>query len=98
MHKVEHHLSHICSSYYCSDFEGSSAGMSFDGSGDNVSLMMARCEGNNIQILDKIFFPNSLGHFYTALCQFIGFDRYGEEYKVMGLAPYGEPNYINQLK
>ena len=97
VHKVEHHLSHICSSYYCSDFEGSSAGMSFDGSGDNVSLMMARCEGNNIQILDKIFFPNSLGHFYTALCQFIGFDRYGEEYKVMGLAPYGEPNYINQL-
>ena len=98
LHKVEHHLSHICSSYYCSDFDGLSAGMSFDGSGDNVSMMMAKCEGNSIKIIDKIFFPNSLGHFYTSLCQFIGFDRYGEEYKVMGLAPYGEPNYVEELK
>ena len=98
IHKVEHHLSHICSSYYCSDFDGMSAGMSFDGSGDNVSLMMAKCEGNEIKILDRIYFPNSLGHFYTSLCQFIGFDRYGEEYKVMGLAPYGEPRFLDELR
>ena len=95
-HFVEHHVSHIASAYYCSPFE-SSAGFSIDGSGDFVSGMAARCDGNRIEVLDKIALPASLGHFYTAMCQFIGFDLFGEEYKVMGLAPYGEDRFADQL-
>lgn len=97
MHRVEHHIAHIASAYYLSPFEKETAGLSYDGSGDFASAMAARCEGPNIEVLDKVTVPNSLGHFYTALCQYIGFDRFGEEYKVMGLAPYGEDNYSEQL-
>lgn len=87
---VEHHLAHIASAYFLSPFETVTAGLSYDGSGDFASMMAARCEGNRIEILDRVTLPDSLGFFYTALCQFIGFDQYGEEYKVMGLAPYGQ--------
>jgi len=61
-------------------------------------MMAARCEGNKIEILDKVTLPHSLGFFYTALCQFIGFDDFGEEYKVMGLAPYGEDCFSEIMK
>jgi carbamoyltransferase len=97
IYNVEHHLAHIASSYYLSDFENS-AGFSYDGSGDFASAMAARCEGTNIEILDRVRLPNSLGHFYTAMCQFIGFDLFGEEYKVMGLAPYGEDVFSNEMQ
>lgn len=90
---VEHHLAHISSAYYLSPFEELTAGFSYDASGDFASMMAARCEGSKIEILDKVTLPHSLGFFYTALCQFIGFDDFGEEYKVMGLAPYGEDRY-----
>lgn len=90
---VEHHLAHIASAYYCSPFESLSAGFSFDASGDFVSAMAARCEGTKIEVLKRVYLPDSLGFFYTAACQFIGFDGFGEEYKVMGLAPYGEDRY-----
>lgn len=90
---VEHHLAHIASAYYCSPFESLTAGLSYDASGDFCSLMAARCEGTRIEVLDRVTLPNSLGFFYTALCQFIGFDAFGEEYKVMGLAPYGEDSF-----
>jgi len=93
---VEHHLAHIASAYYLSPFE-SSAGFSYDGSGDFASAMAARCEGTKIEILDRVRVPNSLGHYYTAMCQFIGFDLFGEEYKVMGLAPYGEDLYAEEM-
>lgn len=86
---VEHHLAHVASSYYCSPFEAA-AGFSYDSSGDFASALAARCEGSRIEILDRVHLPHSLGFFYTALCQFIGFDSFGEEYKVMGLAPYGK--------
>ena len=98
LHTVEHHLAHIASAYYLSPFEQLTAGFSYDGSGDFASAMAARCEGTQIEVLDKVSVPNSLGHFYTALCQFIGFDLFGEEYKVMGLAPYGEDNYADEMK
>lgn len=88
--EVEHHLAHVASAYYVSPFETLTAGFSYDGSGDFASLMATKCEGNKIEVLDKVLLPNSLGFFYTALCQFIGFDDFGEEYKVMGLAPYGQ--------
>ena len=90
---VEHHLAHIASSYYLSPFEELTAGFSYDASGDFASMMAARCEGPRIKVMDKVALPHSLGFFYTALCQFIGFDDFGEEYKVMGLAPYGDENY-----
>ena len=90
---VEHHLAHIASAYYCSPFDEVTAGFSYDASGDFASMMAARCEGNRIEILDRVTLPHSLGIFYTALCQHIGFDGFGEEYKVMGLAPYGEDKY-----
>ena len=95
---VEHHLSHIASSYYCSPFESLTAGFSYDGSGDFVSAMAARCEGTRIEVLDRVHLPNSLGFFYTACCQFIGFDDFGEEYKVMGLAPYGNEAFVDVMR
>jgi carbamoyltransferase len=90
---VEHHLAHIASAYYLSPFEGLTAGFSYDASGDFASMMAARCEGSRIKVLDRVTLPDSLGFFYTAMCQFIGFDEFGEEYKVMGLAPYGEDRH-----
>jgi carbamoyltransferase len=98
IHYVEHHLAHIASSYYLSPFESLTAGFSYDGSGDFASAMAARCEGHRIEVLDRVSVPNSLGHFYTALCQYIGFDLFGEEYKVMGLAPYGEDKYAAAMQ
>jgi len=95
---VEHHLAHISSAYYLSPFEGLTAGLSYDASGDFASMMAARCEGNRIEVLDRVTLPDSLGFFYTALCQFIGFDEFGEEYKVMGLAPYGEDRYGDLMR
>lgn len=95
---VEHHLAHIASAYYCSPFDGLTAGFSFDGSGDFVSAMAARCEGTRIEVVDRVHLPNSLGFFYTACCQFIGFDEFGEEYKVMGLAPFGNDAYADQMR
>jgi carbamoyltransferase len=96
-HHVEHHLAHIASSYYCSPWD-KAAGFSYDGSGDFVSTMMARCEGNDIHILDRIYLPHSLGSFYTMICEFIGYKKYGDEGKVMGLAPYGKDTYVDQIK
>lgn len=94
---VEHHLAHIASAYFLSPFDDLTAGLSYDGSGDFASLMAARCEGNRIEVLDKVTLPDSLGFFYSAICQFIGFDRFGEEYKVMGLAPYGNDSFRKEM-
>src|SRR5437868_1046760 len=95
-HHLEHHIAHIASAYYCSPWE-KAAGFSYDGSGDFVSTMMARCEGNEIEVLNRVFLPHSLGSFYTMICEFIGYKKYGDEGKVMGLAPYGKPTYCEQI-
>src|SRR5580698_37811 len=95
-HHLEHHIAHIASAYYCSPWE-KAAGFSYDGSGDFVSTMMARCEGNEIEILDRVFLPHSLGSIYTMVCEFIGYSKYGDEGKVMGLAPYGKDTYCEQI-
>jgi carbamoyltransferase len=95
-HHVEHHIAHIASAYYCSPWE-TAAGFSYDGSGDFVSTMMARCEGNRIEVLDRVFLPDSLGSFYTMICEFIGYPHYGDEGKVMGLAPYGKDRFCDSL-
>ena len=95
--RVEHHLAHIAGSYYGSDFD-QAAGFSFDASGDFASAMFAACRGNQIEILRRVYMPDSLGYFYTALCQLIGFNAFGEEYKVMGLSAYGEPRYLELMQ
>jgi carbamoyltransferase len=96
-HHLEHHIAHIASAYYCSPWERA-AGFSYDGSGDFVSTMMARCEGNQIEVLDRVFLPDSLGSFYTMICEFIGYKQYGDEGTVMGLAPYGKDTYHERLR
>ena len=93
IYKVEHHLAHIASAYYLSRFEDITAALSYDGSGDAVSLMLAKCENSNIKVLERIYLPKSLGHFYSSICNFIGFDKFSEEYKVMGLSAYGIDKY-----
>ena len=95
-HHLEHHIAHIASAYYCSPWE-KAAGFSYDGSGDFVSTMMARCEGAEIEVLDRVFLPHSLGTLYTMICEFIGYSQYGDEGKVMGLAPYGKETYCKEI-
>ena len=96
-HHLEHHIAHIASAYYCSPWE-TAAGFSYDGSGDFVSTMTARCEGNDIQVLERVFLPHSLGSFYTMICEFVGYTKYGDEGKVMGLAPYGKDTYCSEIE
>ncbi|MGN6605077.1 MAG: carbamoyltransferase family protein [Ginsengibacter sp.] len=95
--QVEHHRSHLASSFFASPFE-EAACVSIDGSGDFTTTMTAIGKGNQIKILDSIDFPHSLGLFYTAFTQLLGFPHYGDEYKVMGMAPYGEPKYVDKLQ
>lgn len=93
---VDHHLSHLSSAFYPSKFDRS-LGLSIDGFGDFCSIAIAKCYKNKIKIIDKIFFPNSLGVVYEALTQLIGFKKYGEEYKLMGLSSYGKPIFFDKL-
>jgi carbamoyltransferase len=96
-HAVEHHKSHISSAFFVSPFE-EAACLSIDGFGDFVSTMRAVGRDRKIEILDRVEFPHSAGLFYTAVTQFLGFHRYGEEWKMMGLAPYGKPTYVDKLR
>ena len=89
---VEHHRAHLASSFWGSSYQAA-AGFSYDSSGDFVSGAYAKCE-SEIDIIERVFLPHSLGYFYTSICQFIGFEDFGEEYKVMGLAAYGQPTYL----
>jgi carbamoyltransferase len=91
-YNVEHHLAHTASAYFASAWE-KSAGITIDGSGDFVSCLLSDCLGSEIRPLKRIFVPHSLGTLYTAVCQFIGYGKYGDEGKVMGLAPLGEDVY-----
>jgi carbamoyltransferase len=96
LHPVEHHLAHVASAFFCSPFEEAMC-LTVDGFGDFVSTMMAVGRGNSLQVLDRVHFPHSLGLFYTAITQFLGFLGFGDEYKVMGLAAYGEPSFAERL-
>jgi carbamoyltransferase len=97
IHFVDHHLSHISSAYYASNFDESLC-ISVDGFGDFESVAIAKCIKSKIQIIDKVFFPHSLGIFYEMMTQALGFKNYGDEYKIMGLASYGKPIYFDLLK
>jgi len=97
LHNIEHHRSHIASSFFASRFK-KSAILSIDGFGDFTSTMSAVGNGNKFKVLNEVNYPHSLGVFYTAVTQFLGFPNYGDEYKVMGLAPYGEAKYLKELE
>jgi carbamoyltransferase len=94
---IEHHRAHLASAFFASPFE-ESAILSIDGSGDFTTTMIAIGKGNKIEVIDSLNFPVSAGLFYTAFTQYLGFPHYGDEYKVMGLAPYGKPVYINEIR
>ena len=93
---IEHHRSHLASAFFASPFE-EAACISIDGSGDFSTTMTGIGKGNNIEVLSSADFPHSLGIFYTAFTQLLGFPHYGDEYKVMGMAPYGQPKYADAL-
>jgi carbamoyltransferase len=93
-YNIEHHIAHTASAYFASPWE-KCAGITIDGSGDFVSCMLSDCEGAEIRPLQRIFVPHSLGSVYTTVCQFIGYPKYGDEGKVMGLAPLGEDTYTD---
>ena len=95
-HNIEHHRSHIASSFFASKFK-KSAILSIDGFGDFTSTMTAIGTDNKIEVLDSVNYPHSIGVFYNTVTQFLGFPNYGDEYKVMGLAPYGEAKYLKEL-
>ena len=97
INNIEHHRSHLGSSFFASPFE-KSALLSIDGFGDFTSTMTAVGNGNQIEVLDAVLFPHSAGIFYTSFTQYLGFPKYGDEYKVMGLAPYGNPIYVDKLR
>lgn len=97
IHQIEHHLSHIASAFYVSPYS-KAAVLSVDGFGDFASTAWGVGNGIDIDVDDKIFFPHSLGIFYQALTQFLGFNNYGDEYKIMGLAPYGRPRFLSEME
>ncbi|HJQ58526.1 MAG TPA: carbamoyltransferase C-terminal domain-containing protein [Vineibacter sp.] len=97
VHQVEHHLCHLASAFLVSPFD-SAVAVSVDGFGDFASASWGIGEGNHLSIDGRVHFPHSLGIFYEGITQFIGFPHYGDEYKVMGLAPYGEPAYLDQMR
>ncbi len=97
VHNVEHHQAHVASAFLVSPFE-EAAVLSVDGFGDFASTMLAEGRGNRFDVLERVIYPHSLGIFYTAVTQWLGFPHYGDEGKVMGLAPYGEPRFLPQMR
>lgn len=96
-HNVEHHRAHLASCFFVSPFERAAL-LSIDGFGDFISTMWARGDGDEIDILGQVEYPHSIGIVYTATTQFLGFPHYGDEGKIMGLAPYGRPRFIAEFR
>ncbi len=97
VHAIEHHRAHLSSAFHVSPFAEATV-VSVDGFGDFASAAWGRGSGTRIDVEDRIYFPHSLGIFYQALTQFLGFPDYGDEYKVMGLAPYGVPAFLPDMR
>jgi carbamoyltransferase len=97
VHFVEHHRAHLASAFFPSPFE-EAAVISIDGFGDFSSVMWGVGKANHIEVRGSVSFPHSLGIFYTAFTQFLGFPKYGDEYKMMGLSAYGEPRFAEQVR
>lgn len=94
---VEHHKAHLASAFFVSPFD-SSAVLSVDGMGDFTSTMWGAGRGNHMEVKGRIHYPHSLGFLYTAITQYLGFKKYGDEYKVMGLSGFGQPEYLKEFR
>jgi carbamoyltransferase len=97
IHTLEHHSTHLASAFFASPF-GQAAVLSVDGMGDFVSTVPAAGRDNHLDYFSRTYFPHSLGYLYNAITLYLGFPAYGDEYKVMGLAPYGEPEYLEAFR
>jgi carbamoyltransferase len=97
VHHVEHHLAHLGSAFLVSPFD-EAAVVSVDGFGDFASAAWGMGSASGIDVDARVYFPHSVGLFYEAITQYLGFPHYGDEYKVMGLAPYGEPRYLDAMR
>lgn len=93
----KHHLSHACSSYFCSDYNDAAV-LTIDGVGEWATTTIGHAKGNQIKLLEEIQFPNSIGLLYSTLTAFLGFEVNEGEYKVMGMASYGKPKYVEQIR
>ena len=96
-HRVEHHRAHMASACFSAPFERCAV-LSADGLGDFASAMWGVCEGASLKPLGEVTFPHSLGMYYTAITQYLGFWKFGDEYKVMGLAAYGQPEFLDEFR
>ena len=96
-HRIEHHTAHLASAFFVSPFDHAAV-LSADGLGDFASAMWAAGNGPQMSILGETTFPHSLGMYYTALTQYLGFWKFGDEYKVMGLAAYGQPEFLEEFR
>src|SRR5881396_2933524 len=96
-HNIEHHLAHLASSFFVSPFERAAL-LSADGLGDFASTMWGAGAGRRMSIDGSVAFPHSLGLFYSAVTQYLGFLKFGDEYKVMGLAAYGQPEQLELFR
>jgi carbamoyltransferase len=94
---VEHHPAHLASAAFVAPFE-EAAVCAIDGFGDFVSTSWGRVAGSRLSVDGHVFFPHSLGMLYLAVTQYLGFPSYGDEFKVMGLAPYGEPRFTREIE
>ena len=97
VHWVEHHPAHLASTFLVSPFD-EAAVCAIDGFGDFVSTSWAVGKGSSLEVIDRTYFPHSLGVLYLALTQYLGFERFGDEFKVMGLAPYGVPDAVDEVR
>ena len=96
-HHIEHHVAQLGSAFFVSPFD-KAAVVSVDGFGDFVGAMWGIGMGGRLEVKERIFFPHSLGLYYLSLTQFLGFPKYGDEYKVMGLAALGEPYELDKMQ
>ncbi len=97
VHWVEHHPAHLASAFLVSPFD-EAAVCAIDGFGDFVSTSLAIGRGSRLDVIHRTHFPHSLGLLYLAVTQYLGFWRYGDEFKVMGLAPYGSPDFVREIR
>ena len=97
VHWIEHHPAHLASAFFVSPFD-EAAVCAIDGFGDFVSTSWAVGRGNTLDVVQRTYFPHSLGLLYLAITQYLGFSKYGDEFKVMGLAPYGRPEFVDGIR
>jgi carbamoyltransferase len=97
-HFIEHHQSHAASAFFVSPFE-TAAVLTWDGTGEDTTTLFSHGRGNKLEVLKRIKLPHSLGQFYSAVTNYIGFDMFaGDEWKVMGLAAYGKPKFVDYFR